>query len=56
MKIWVNGHEWSKHQARKTGLGFTELSNGFASAADPTVLQKTCDPKWMKACSWPPPA
>ena len=33
MKIWVNGHEWAKQQARKIGLAFTELSNGFASAA-----------------------
>ena len=31
VKIWVNGHEWAKQQARKIGLAFTELSNGFAS-------------------------
>ena len=31
MKIWVNGHEWAKRQAVQAGLGFTELSNGFAS-------------------------
>ena len=43
MKIWVNGHEWAKQQARKIGLGFTELSNGFASAEDPAVLQRICD-------------
>ena len=43
MKIWVNGHEWAKQQARKAGLGFTELSNGFASADDPVLLQKICD-------------
>lgn len=24
--FWVNGHEWAKRQARKAGLGFTELS------------------------------
>ena len=29
VKIWVNGHEWAKQQARKAGLPFTELSNGF---------------------------
>jgi hypothetical protein len=34
MKIWVNGHEWSKRQATKAGIGFTELSNGFATCAD----------------------
>jgi hypothetical protein len=43
MKIWVNGHEWAKQQARKIGLPFTELSNGFASTGDPAVLQKICD-------------
>jgi hypothetical protein len=43
MKIWVNGHEWAKQQARKIGFGFTELSNGFASAEDPAVLQRICD-------------
>jgi hypothetical protein len=43
VKIWVNGHEWAKQQARKVGLGFTELSNGFASTQDPALLQRICD-------------
>src|SRR5947207_5164890 len=43
VKIWVNGHEWAKQQARKAGLAFTELSNGFAACADPAMLQKICD-------------
>jgi hypothetical protein len=43
MKIWVNGHEWAKQQARKIGFAFTELSNGFAWADDPVVLQRICD-------------
>ena len=43
MKIWVNGHEWSKRQATAAGIAFTELSNGFASCADPVVLQAVCD-------------
>jgi hypothetical protein len=43
MKIWVNGHEWAKQQARKAGLPFTELSNGFAACDDPAMLQKICD-------------
>jgi hypothetical protein len=43
VKIWVNGHEWAKQQARKVGLGFTELSNGFASTEDPALLQRICD-------------
>jgi hypothetical protein len=43
MKIWVNGHEWAKRQATAAGIGFTELSNGFASATDPHRLQAICD-------------
>jgi hypothetical protein len=42
-KIWVNGHEWAKRQAAKAGIGFTELSNGFASCEDPAALQEICD-------------
>ena len=43
VKVWVNGHEWAKQQARKIGLGFTELSNGFAACQDPAALQRICD-------------
>ena len=43
LKIWVNGHERAKQQCRKAGLGFTELSNGFASCDDPALLQRICD-------------
>jgi hypothetical protein len=43
VKIWVNGHEWAKRQAAKAGIGFTELSNGFASCDDPVGLQAICD-------------
>jgi hypothetical protein len=42
-KIWVNGHEWAKRQALKEGIGFTELSNGFAACEDPAALQVICD-------------
>src|SRR5208282_6520231 len=42
-KIWVNGHEWAKRQALRAGIGFTELSNGFASCEDPAALQEICD-------------
>ena len=42
-KIWVNGHEWAKRQAAMAGIGFTELSNGFASCEDPAALQAICD-------------
>ncbi len=43
VKVWVNGHEWAKRQAAAAGIGFTALSNGFASCADPAVLQQICD-------------
>jgi hypothetical protein len=43
IKIWVNGHEWAKRQAGKAGIGFRELSNGFAEATDPASLQMICD-------------
>jgi len=43
LKVWVNGHEWAKQQARRAGIGFSELSNGFASCADPAGLQAICD-------------
>ena len=42
-KIWVNGHEWAKRQALRAGIGFTELSNGFAACDDPAALQEICD-------------
>jgi len=43
IKVWVNGHEWSKRQASRAGLRFTELSNGFADTEDPAALQQICD-------------
>ena len=42
-KIWINGHEWAKRQAAHAGIGFTELSNGFAATDDPAGLQAICD-------------
>jgi hypothetical protein len=42
-KVWVNGHEWAKRQAAKAGIGFTALSNGFATCDDPDALQQLCD-------------
>jgi hypothetical protein len=39
----VNGHEWAKRQATAAGIGFTELSNGFAACDDPVGLQAICD-------------
>jgi len=43
VKVWVNGHEWAKRAAGSAGLGFTELSNGFAACDDPAALQAICD-------------
>jgi hypothetical protein len=43
IKVWLNGHEWAKQQARQAGIGFAELSNGFATCTDPTGLQQICD-------------
>ena len=43
IKVWLNGHEWAKRQAAKAGIGFTELSNGFATCDDPAGLQAICD-------------
>jgi hypothetical protein len=43
VKVWLNGHEWAKRQLAQAGLGFTELSNGFASCEDPAMLQAICD-------------
>ena len=42
-KVWLDGHEWAKRQAARVGIGFTELSNGFAACDDPTGLQTVCD-------------
>ena len=36
-------HEWAKRQAAAAGIGFTALSNGFASCEDPAALQDICD-------------
>ena len=42
VKIWLNGHEYSKRKATAAGIGFTELANGFATADDPAGLQQIC--------------
>jgi hypothetical protein len=43
VKVWVNGHEWAKRQCLNAGIGFTALSNGFATCDDPAALQAICD-------------
>lgn len=42
-KVWVNGHEWAKHQAAQAGIGFAALANGFAACDDPAGLQAICE-------------
>jgi hypothetical protein len=42
-KVCINGHEWAKRQAAKTGITFEALDNGFLSCADPARLQRICD-------------
>jgi len=42
-KVWLNGHEHSKQAAARAGIGFTELSTGFACCDDPDGLQLICD-------------
>ena len=42
-KVWLNGHEWAKRQARHVGLSFGELANGFSSCEDQAALQRICD-------------
>lgn len=42
-KLCVNGNEWAKCQAARSGIDFEPLDNGFASCSDPARLQRTCD-------------
>jgi len=42
-KVWLNGHEWAKRQARREGLVFGELANGFSACDDPAAMQAICD-------------
>lgn len=43
VKVCINGHEWAKQQARKRGIAFEALDNGFLSCEDPQALQAICD-------------
>src|ERR1035437_1612208 len=36
-------HEWAKRQTTAAGIGWTALSNGFATCQDPAALQGICD-------------
>jgi hypothetical protein len=53
-KIWRNGHQWVKRQATGAGIGFAELSNGFAACDDPSALQAIGDrlgPGHLNVCT-----
>lgn len=41
VKVWLNGHEWAKRQATHAGIGFTELSNGFATCMITIVYRRS---------------
>jgi hypothetical protein len=51
LKARVNGHERARRQALAAGLGFSELSSGFASCQDPAALQDICDRFGPGTCS-----
>lgn len=62
-KVCINGHEWAKRQARKQGLEFDALDNGFLSCDEPARLQAICDElgpeqiqaffdKWQQRLPW----
>lgn len=43
--------EWAKRQATKAGIGFTALSNGFASCDDPSACRPSAT-GWDRTRSW----
>jgi hypothetical protein len=63
LRLCLNGHEWVKQQARKRGIVFETLDNGFLSCSDPAGLQTLCDElgpeqiqaflsKWQERLPW----
>jgi len=42
-KLCINGNEWAKCQAARSGVDFEPLDNGFASCEDPRRLQQICN-------------
>jgi hypothetical protein len=64
VRVCLNGHEWAKQQARRAGLRFTSLDNGFLACDDPAELQAICDrlgpadvqrffDRWVARLPWP---
>jgi len=42
-RLCINGNEYAKRQAAKSGIEFEALDNGFAAVADPDAVQRICD-------------
>ncbi|MCB1851096.1 MAG: hypothetical protein KDI83_10010 [Gammaproteobacteria bacterium] len=40
VRIYLNGHEYAKHQLSKTGVAHEAHDNGICSCADPVRLQQ----------------
>jgi hypothetical protein len=64
VRVCLNAHEWAKQQARRQGLAFESLDNGFRWCADPARLQRICDrlgpddvqrffDRWQQRLPWP---
>ena len=64
VRLCLNAHEWAKQQARRVGLDFESLDNGFRWCADPARLQRICDrlgpshvqrffDRWLQRLPWP---
>ena len=64
VRVCLNGHESAKQQARRRGLAFESLDNGFRWCADPARLQRICDrlgpddvqrffDRWVRRLPWP---
>ena len=64
VRVCLNAHEWAKQQARRQGLAFESVDNGFRWCADPARLQRICDrlgptdvqrffDRWRPRLPWP---
>lgn len=64
VRLCLNAHEWAKQQARRRGLAFESLDNGFRWCAEPARLQRICDrlgpddvqrffDRWQQRLPWP---
>ena len=42
VKVWLNGHQWAKRQARRERIAFEALDNGFACCEQSKRLQAIC--------------